>query len=82
METKRNYRYTAKTLQMANHKIAACPDTAKNKAKQFIREYFDGLDIPEKYIAIAVEKTFESSSTQEELNVNAKNYLLRNIRRM
>lgn len=79
---KKNYSYTARTLSAVNHKIAARPETAKNEAKQFIREYFAGLDIPEKYIAIAVEKTFESSSTQEELNVNAKNYLLKNIKRM
>lgn len=78
----RNYRYSAKTLQAVNHKIAAYPDKAKNEAKQYIREYFDGLDIPEKYIAIAVEKTFDRSSTQDEFNVNAKNYLIKNLSRM
>lgn len=78
----RKYTYSAKTLDMANHKIAAYPDKAKNEAKQFIREYFDGLDIPEKYIAIAVEKTFDRSSTQDEFNVNAKNYLIKNLSRM
>ena len=79
---KRNYSYTARTLAAANHKIAAQPDKAKNEAKRFIRDYFDGLDIPEKYIDTAVEKTFESSCNQEEFNVNAKNYLLKNIKRM
>ncbi len=78
----RKYSYSAKTLQAANHKIAANPNRAKAEARQFIKDYFNGLDIPEKYINIAVEKTFGSCSTQEQFNVEAKNYLLKNIKRM
>lgn len=82
MITKRNYHYTAKTLQMANHKIAAHPEAAKKEAKRFIREYFNGIDIPDKYLDIACARTFSVSSDQDQFNLNAKNYLLKNISRM
>jgi hypothetical protein len=78
----RKYTYSARTLMKANHKIAERPDAAKAAAKQFIRDYFKGLDIPEHCIDAAVAKTFDTSSTQDELNVNAKNYLLKNLSRM
>lgn len=78
----RKYSYSAKTLQAANHKIAANPNRAKSCARQFIKEYFNGLDIPDNCINIAVEKTFSRCSTQEQFNTEAKNYLIKNISRM
>jgi hypothetical protein len=81
-EKKNGFHYTARTLTAANSKIADRPATALAGVKKYFEEEFKGLRIPVDCIERAFKICFPAASTQEGLNTDVKNYLLKNLSKM
>lgn len=79
---RQGYHYSAKTLKMANNRVAADQKKALKGVMDYFSEEFAGLDIPNDCIQKAFSVCVKRANTQAELNTECKNYLLKNLRNM